>query len=126
MGAYARFRARERLPQVMLPGLRTPVRLVTRHADAEAAPTEPRPIRDRSRVPRVTGGADPQAELLERAFAGFPADCATYVSGHPALLDGEEHARSRRARSWNGRPRTCCPLSRTRTRRTCRPSSPTR
>ncbi|MET8640252.1 hypothetical protein [Streptomyces sp. NPDC004675] len=59
VGAYARFRARERLPQVMLPGLRTPVRLVTRHADAEAAPTEPRPIRDRSRVPRVTGGADP-------------------------------------------------------------------
>lgn len=55
MGAYARFRAREGLPQVMLPGLRTPVRLATRHADAEAAPTEPRPIRDRSRVSRDRG-----------------------------------------------------------------------
>ncbi|MGW4623884.1 cytochrome P450 [Streptomyces sp. NPDC004592] len=95
VGAYAEFRAQERLPQVVLPGLQTPVRLVTRHTDVKAALTEPRLIRDRSKVPGGAGGADPQAELLEAAFAGFPADYAKYVSGHLALFDGEEHARLR-------------------------------
>ena len=95
VGAYADFRSREELPEVVLPGLTTPVRLVTRYADVKAALTEPRLVRDRSRVPGGADGADPQAELVEAALGGFPAEYVRYVSGHLALLDGPEHARLR-------------------------------
>jgi cytochrome P450 len=56
VGAYAEFRAQDRLPQVVLPGLTTPARLVTRYADVKAALAEPRLIRDRSKVPGGAGG----------------------------------------------------------------------
>lgn len=95
VGAYAEFRAQDQLPQVVLPGLTTPVRLVTRYADVKAALAEPRLIRDRSKVPGGAGGGDPQAELVEAAFEGFPAEYAKYVAGHLALFDGEDHARRR-------------------------------
>ncbi|KJK57505.1 cytochrome P450 [Saccharothrix sp. ST-888] len=95
VGAYAGFRAQAELPRVVLPELRTPVRLVTRYADVKAALTEPRLIRDRSKVPGGAEGSDPQAELAEAAFEGFPAEYAKYLTGHLALFDGEDHARRR-------------------------------
>ncbi|MFB7665947.1 cytochrome P450 [Kitasatospora sp. NPDC056138] len=95
VGAYAGFRTRAELPRVVLPELRTPVRLVTRYADVRAALTEPRLIRDRSKVPGGAGGPDPQAELAAAAFEGFPAEYAKYLTGHLALFDGAEHARRR-------------------------------
>lgn len=93
--AYADFRSRDGLPQVVLPGLTTPARLITRYADVKAALAEPRLVRDRSTVPGGSEAGDPQAELLEAAFEGFPAEYVRYISGHLALFDGEEHARLR-------------------------------
>ncbi|MFJ2577892.1 cytochrome P450 [Kitasatospora aureofaciens] len=95
VGAYAAFRTQAELPQVVLPGLETPVRLVTRYTDVKAALIEPRLIRDRSSIPGGTEGSDPQDELLAAAFEAFPADYAKYLTGHLALFDGEEHARRR-------------------------------
>ncbi|MFF3455381.1 cytochrome P450 [Streptomyces sp. NPDC002730] len=92
---YANLRTQAELPHVVLPGLRTPVRLITRYADVKAALTEPRLIRDRSKVPGGAEGSDPQAELLEAAFEGFPPEYAKYVTDHLSLFDGEEHARRR-------------------------------
>ncbi|GAA3010663.1 cytochrome P450 [Streptomyces lactacystinicus] len=95
-GAYARFRGQRELPQVVLPGLDTPVRLVTRYADVKAALTEPRLVRDRTGIATPAGTeSDPQDELMAAAFDGFPAEYAKYLSGHLALFDGEEHARRR-------------------------------
>ncbi|MET8546627.1 cytochrome P450 [Kitasatospora sp. NPDC004799] len=96
VGAYARFRDQDELPLVVLPGLDTPVRLVTRYADVKAALSEPRLVRDRTGLAAPTGdGADPQDELLAAAFDAFPAEYAKYLSDHLALFDGEEHARRR-------------------------------
>ncbi|WP_223242180.1 cytochrome P450 [Streptomyces sp. CBMA123] len=95
VGAYAAFREQAELPQVVLPGLETPVRLVTRYADVKAALTEPRLIRDRTSIATVRAESDPQDELLAAAFDAFPAEYAKYLSGHLALFDGEEHARRR-------------------------------
>lgn len=101
---YADLRTRGELPHVVLPGLTTPVRLVTRYADVKAALTEPRLIRDRTRVPSDAEAADAvdaaeapdaQDELLEAASAGLPAEYVKYFAGHLALFDGEEHARRR-------------------------------
>ncbi|MFF2121242.1 cytochrome P450 [Kitasatospora sp. NPDC058184] len=96
VGAYARFREQTGLPRVVLPGLDTPVRLVTRYADVKAALTEPRLVRDRAGLAApADAGSDPQDELLAAAFDSFPAEYAGYLSGHLALFDGEEHARRR-------------------------------
>ncbi|MFF4926906.1 cytochrome P450 [Kitasatospora sp. NPDC001261] len=96
VGAYARFREQTELPRVVLPGLDTPVRLVTRYADVKAALTEPRLVRDRAGLAApADAGSDPQDELLAAAFDSFPAEYAGYLSGHLALFDGEEHARRR-------------------------------
>ncbi|WP_049658905.1 cytochrome P450 [Kitasatospora sp. MY 5-36] len=96
VGAYARFREQTELPRVVLPGLDTPVRLVTRYVDVKAALTEPRLIRDRAGLAApADAGSDPQDELLAAAFDSFPAEYAGYLSGHLALFDGEEHARRR-------------------------------
>ncbi|MFE1379254.1 cytochrome P450 [Streptomyces sp. NPDC058740] len=95
---YAGLRALPELPRVVLPGLRTPVRLVTRHEDVKAALTEPRLVRDRGSVavPEETAdGGDPQDELMEAASAGLPAEYVKYFAGHLSLFDGEEHARRR-------------------------------
>lgn len=92
---YAELYADPALPQVVLPGLDTPVRLVTRHEDVKAALTEPRLVRDRSSIPGDLEQADPQAELLEQSLAAFPAEYRQYLSGHLALFDGDEHARRR-------------------------------
>ncbi|MFI0775404.1 cytochrome P450 [Streptomyces sp. NPDC021212] len=95
---YASLRTRDELPHVVLPGLTTPVRLVTRYADVKAALTEPRLIRDRTRIPggaEAAEGPDAQDELLEAASAGLPAEYVKYFAGHLALFDGEEHARRR-------------------------------
>ncbi|MGR3936488.1 cytochrome P450 [Streptomyces sp. BRA346] len=95
---YADLRTRDELPHAVLPGLTTPVRLVTRYADVKAALTEPRLIRDRTRIPADTDAAeasDAQDELLEAASAGLPAEYVKYFSGHLALFDGEEHAHRR-------------------------------
>lgn len=92
---YADLRTRDELPHVVLPGLTTPVRLVTRYADVKAALTEPRLIRDRTRVPGGAEAADAQDELLEAASSGLPAEYVKYFAGHLALFDGEEHARRR-------------------------------
>ncbi|MFF2545384.1 cytochrome P450 [Kitasatospora sp. NPDC058063] len=95
-GPYARFRGQRELPRVVLPGLDTPVRLVTRYADVKAALTEPRLVRDRTGIAAPAGAeSDPQDELMAAAFDGFPAEYATYLSGHLALFDGGEHARRR-------------------------------
>ncbi|MEU8432874.1 cytochrome P450 [Streptomyces sp. NPDC029216] len=91
---YAGLRDGEGLPLVVLPGLRTPVRLVTRYEDVKAALTEPRLIRDRSEVPGGVDGPDAQEELLE-PLGGLPSEYVRYVSGHLAFFDGEEHARRR-------------------------------
>ncbi|MFE7635625.1 cytochrome P450 [Kitasatospora sp. NPDC057518] len=96
VGAYARFREQTELPRVVLPGLDTPVRLVTRYADVKAALTEPRLVRDRAGLAApADAGSDPQDELLAAALDSFPAEYAGYLSGHLALFDGEEHARRR-------------------------------
>ncbi|WP_063730405.1 cytochrome P450 [Streptomyces sp. RTd22] len=95
---YAGLRTRDELPHAVLPGLTTPVRLVTRYADVKAALTEPRLIRDRTRIPGDTDEAqasDAQDELLEAASAGLPAEYVKYFAGHLALFDGEEHAHRR-------------------------------
>ncbi|MBD0676761.1 cytochrome P450 [Streptomyces sp. CBMA156] len=101
-GAYARFRGQAELPRVTLPGLDTPVRLVTRYADVKAALTEPRLLRDRTGLAGPAGAgtgtgveSDPQDELLAAALGTFPAEYVPYLSGHLALFDGEEHARRR-------------------------------
>ncbi|MFF5768608.1 cytochrome P450 [Streptomyces tanashiensis] len=91
---YAGLRDGERLPHVVLPGLRTPVRLVTRYEDVKAALTEPRLIRDRSKVPGGVEGPDAQEELLA-PLAELPSAYVRYVSAHLAFFDGEEHARRR-------------------------------
>ncbi|MFF2078490.1 cytochrome P450 [Kitasatospora sp. NPDC058162] len=95
VGAYAAFREQPELPLVVLPGLETPARLVTRYADVKAALTEPRLVRDRSSLAATRAGSDPQDELLAAAFDAFPAEYVKYLSGHLALFDGEEHARRR-------------------------------
>ncbi|WP_405578614.1 cytochrome P450 [Streptomyces sp. NBC_01092] len=92
---YADLRSRTDLGHAVLPGLDTPVRLVTRYEDARAALTEPRLIRDRSAVPGGSEMPDPQAELLAHAFEGFPEEYLPYLSGHLALFDGDEHTRRR-------------------------------
>ncbi|MFF3687490.1 cytochrome P450 [Streptomyces sp. NPDC002187] len=92
---YANLRAETELPHVVLPELQTPVRLITRYADVKAALTEPRLIRDRSKVPGGTEGSDAQDELMAAAFEGFPAEYAKYVTDHLSLFDGEDHARRR-------------------------------
>ncbi|MFD7499869.1 cytochrome P450 [Streptomyces sp. NPDC059850] len=93
---YADLRTRDELPHVVLPGLHTPVRLVTRYADVKAALTEPRLIRDRTRIPGPPAEAsDAQDELMEAASAGLPAEYVKYFAGHLALFDGDEHARRR-------------------------------
>ncbi|MER5940049.1 cytochrome P450 [Streptomyces sp. NPDC001928] len=92
---YADLRSRTGLGHAVLPGLDTPVRLVTRYEDARAALTEPRLIRDRSVVPGGSEMPDPQAELLAQAFEGFPEEYLPYLSGHLALFDGDEHTRRR-------------------------------
>ncbi|MFD5461802.1 cytochrome P450 [Kitasatospora sp. NPDC127059] len=95
VGAYAAFRDQDELPRVVLPGLETPVRLVTRHLDVKAALTEPRLVRDRTAIATVRAESDPQDELQAAAFDAFPPEYAKYLSGHLALFDGEEHARRR-------------------------------
>lgn len=80
---------------MVLPGLRTPARLVTGYADVKAALTEPRLVRDRGAIPSGSEEADPQDELMEAASAGLPAEYVKYFSGHLALFDAEEHARRR-------------------------------
>ena len=94
VGAYADLRSRPGLGHVVLPGLNTPVRLVTRHEDVKAALTEPRLVRDRSAVPD-SEMPDPQAELLAQGTGGLPPEYAQYLSGHLALFDGDEHTRRR-------------------------------
>ncbi|MEU9910823.1 cytochrome P450 [Streptomyces sp. NPDC051001] len=94
LGAYADLRSRPGLGHVVLPGLSTPVRLVTRHKDVTAALTEPRLVRDRSTV-TDSDLPDPQAELLASGLEGLPEEYVPYLSGHLALLDGDEHARRR-------------------------------
>ncbi|MFF4381672.1 cytochrome P450 [Kitasatospora sp. NPDC001547] len=96
VGAYARFRGQAELPLVALPGLDTPVRLVTRYTDVKAALTDPRLVRDRTGVADPAGsGSDPQDELLAAACEGLPAEYAKYLAGHLSLFDGEEHAHRR-------------------------------
>lgn len=92
---YADLRARTDVGHAVLPGLSTPVRLLTRYEDVRAALTEPRLIRDRSRVPGGSEMPDPQAELLAQGMEGFPAEYVQYLSGHLALFDGDEHTRRR-------------------------------
>ncbi|MET9831587.1 cytochrome P450 [Streptomyces sp. NPDC006385] len=92
---YADLRSRPGLGHAVLPGLTTPVRLVTRYDDVKAALTEPRLVRDRSTVPGGSGMPDPQAELLAQGAEGFPEEYAQYFSGHLALFDGDEHTRRR-------------------------------
>jgi len=94
VGAYAGLRSRPGLGHVVLPGLDTPVRLVTRHEDVKAALTEPRLVRDRSTIPD-SDMPDPQAELLAQGTGGLPPEYAQYLSGHLALFDGDEHTRRR-------------------------------
>ncbi|MFI9168111.1 cytochrome P450 [Streptomyces lincolnensis] len=94
VGAYAELRSRPGLGHVVLPGLATPVRLVTRHDDVRAALGEPRLVRDRSAIADCEL-PDPQAELLAQGVEGLPPEYATYLSGHLALFDGDEHARRR-------------------------------
>lgn len=92
---YADLRARTDLGHAVLPGLDTPVRLLTRFEDVRAALTEPRLIRDRGAVPGGSDMPDPQAELLAQGMEGFPAEYVPYLSGHLALFDGDEHTRRR-------------------------------
>ncbi|MGW6958111.1 cytochrome P450 [Streptomyces chartreusis] len=92
---YAELRSRAGLGHAVLPGLDTPVRLITRYEDARAALTEPRLIRDRSAVPGGSDMPDPQAELLAQGIEGFPEEYLKYLSGHLALFDGDEHTRRR-------------------------------
>ncbi|MES5818600.1 cytochrome P450 [Streptomyces sp. RG80] len=94
VGAYAGLRAGPGLGQVVLPGLSTPVRLVTRHQDVKAALTEPRLVRDRSTI-KDSELPDPQAELLASGLEGIPEEYRPYLSGHLALFDGDEHTRRR-------------------------------
>ncbi|GLF94967.1 cytochrome P450 [Streptomyces yaizuensis] len=92
---YADLRDRPSLTPVVLPGLTTPVRLVTRYADVKEALTEPRLIRDRGRIPGTEGVTDHQDELTD-AFSDLPPEYIAFVNDHLALLDAEEHT-SRRA-----------------------------
>ncbi|MCX4681035.1 cytochrome P450 [Streptomyces sp. NBC_01433] len=92
---YAELRERPELPHVVLPGLRTPVRLVTRYADVK-------PL-SRSRGSSATAGRSRanakrrtrRTSWREAASAGLPAEYVKYFAGHLALFDGEEHARRR-------------------------------
>lgn len=94
VGAYAELRSRPGLGHVLLPGLETPVRLITRHEDVRAALSEPRLVRDRSTI-SDSPMPDPQAELLAQGLDGIPPEYARYLSGHLALFDGDEHTRRR-------------------------------
>ncbi|MFH0517696.1 cytochrome P450 [Streptomyces sp. M41] len=92
---YTGLRTRPGLGHAVLPGLTTPVRLITRYGDVKAALTEPRLVRDRSTVPGGSRMPDPQAELLAQGSEGFPEEYVQYFSGHLALFDGDEHTRRR-------------------------------
>ncbi|SDM44542.1 Cytochrome P450 [Streptomyces sp. cf386] len=92
---YADLRSRPDLGHAVLPGLDTPVRLITRYEDVRAALTEPRLIRDRTSVPGGSDMPDPQAELLAQGFEGLPEEYLPYLSGHLSLFDGDEHTRRR-------------------------------
>lgn len=92
---YTGLRARPGLGHAVLPGLSTPVRLLTRFDDVRAALTEPRLVRDRTSVPGGSDMPDPQAELLSQGMEGLPAEYVPYLSGHLALFDGDEHTRRR-------------------------------
>ncbi|MGW6908679.1 cytochrome P450 [Streptomyces sp. NPDC054940] len=92
---YADLRSRPDLGHAVLPGLDTPVRLITRYEDVRAALTEPRLIRDRTAVPGGSDMPDPQAELLAQGFEGLPEEYLPYLSGHLSLFDGDEHTRRR-------------------------------
>ena len=75
VGAYSGLRSQPGLGHVVLPGLDTPVRLVTRHEDVKAALTEPRLVRDRSTIP-ASEMPVPQAELLAQHHGGLPPQSA--------------------------------------------------
>ncbi|MGI5373673.1 cytochrome P450 [Streptomyces sp. CA-251387] len=94
VGAYAGLRSRPGLGHAVLPGLNTPVRLVTRYEDVKAALSEPRLVRDRSSIDG-SDMPDPQTELLAQGADGLPPEYARYLSGHLALFDGDEHTRRR-------------------------------
>ncbi|MFE0105097.1 cytochrome P450 [Streptomyces sp. NPDC059009] len=79
------------LTRATLPDLETPVWLITRYEEAKAALSDPRFVRDSSKLPGQDGPSI--ADQMIEAY-GLPADYSPYL-GILVLADGEEHARLR-------------------------------
>ncbi|WJV45194.1 cytochrome P450 [Streptomyces flavofungini] len=88
---YAELREKGPLVHVSLPGLETPVWLVTGYEDAKDALTDPRFVRDAT---KLTGQEGPSIADQMIAAYGLPAEYAQYL-GILVLSDGDEHARVR-------------------------------
>ncbi|GGO36660.1 cytochrome P450 [Streptomyces lasiicapitis] len=88
---YAELREKGPLVHVSLHGLDTPVWLVTGYEDAKDALTDPRFVRDAT---KLAGQEGPSIADQMIAAYGLPAEYAQYL-GILVLADGEEHARVR-------------------------------
>ncbi|MFE0105082.1 cytochrome P450 [Streptomyces sp. NPDC059009] len=91
---YAPLRERAPLVRVLLPGVRTPVWLITRYALAKQALADPRFIRDGTALHDPGDPEGPSiADQMIEAY-GLPAEYRAYLDSM-VLSDGAEHARTR-------------------------------
>ena len=89
---YARLREQAPLVRVALPEMETQSWLITRYEDVEAALTDPRFIRDASKLP----GHEGEPNIVDKMLEGYqlPKEYHNYFDAL-VLTDGEEHARKR-------------------------------
>jgi cytochrome P450 len=90
-GRYARLREQAPVVRVSLPGLATPVWLVTRYDEVKAALRDPRFVRDHRNVPGSEG-----ASIIDQKVAafGFPPEYRDYLL-NLVNADGKDHSRLR-------------------------------
>ncbi|MFJ8597053.1 cytochrome P450 [Streptomyces sp. NPDC093598] len=90
---YTALRRQAPLVRVTLPGIETPVWLITRYEDARAALADPRFVRDQAKVPGYVQDGPSIAQQMIDAY-GLPAEYRDYL-GIMVLVDGAEHTRLR-------------------------------
>ncbi|WP_413755271.1 cytochrome P450 [Streptomyces sp. MMBL 11-3] len=90
---YTHLRRQAPLVRVTLPGIETPVWLITRYQDARAVLSDTRFVRDQGKVPGLAQDGPSIAEQMIEAY-GLPAEYRDYL-GIMVLVDGAEHSRLR-------------------------------
>ncbi|MEW2403449.1 cytochrome P450 [Streptomyces sp. NPDC046862] len=90
---YTELRRQAPLVRVTLPGVETPVWLITRFEDAKEALSDPRFVRDQEKIPGFANDGPSIAEQMIEAY-GLPMEYRDYL-GIMVLVDGPEHTRLR-------------------------------